>query len=556
MRKGLLGEILVETGALGHEGLASALAGKNEGERIGEALVRLGLLSEGALLEALSAQYGVPRIKDDEFPETPPGIDGLPIKFLKHYRVAPIRLDHNVLTIAAEFPVEPYALEALKVFTGFEVDPVIASGRSVLSAIDAWYGGAETVEKIIEGMGEHGEGGAEEEVQHLKAAASGAPVINLVNLLIEKAVERRASDIHMEPFEGGLQVRYRIDGVLYPAESLPSGLKAAITSRIKIMARLNIAERRLPQDGRFKVKASGREMDVRVSTVPTLHGESVVLRLLDPTGIISLEAIGFSPGTRRSIENLIRQPHGMILATGPTGSGKTTTLYAALSRIDSSEKKVITIEDPVEYNMTGINQIQVKPKIGFTFANGLRSIVRQDPDVIMVGEIRDAETAEIAIHSALTGHLILSTMHTNDAAGAITRLLDMGVEGYLISSCLLGVLAQRLVRVVCGGCSVSGTANMIHAGNASALAVERLPAQRGAGCELCGQTGYRGRTVISELMPVSDGIRSLISGKHGAGEIARKAREEGMTTLKEDGLRKASEGITTLEEVARVTLDQ
>ncbi|RMD52313.1 MAG: type II secretion system protein GspE, partial [Nitrospirae bacterium] len=378
-----------------------------------------------------------------------------------------------------------------------------------------------------------------------------APIIKLVNLIISRAIESRASDIHIEPFEDELKVRYRIDGVLHDIETTPSNLKAAIISRIKIMAKLNIAERRLPQDGQIKLKKGDKEIDFRVSTIPTIHGESVVLRILDKESVpVELEKFGFSQEILEAFCRLIELPHGIILVTGPTGSGKTTTLYGALNRINSPEKKIITVEDPVEYHLKGINQIQVKPKIGLNFANTLRHIVRQDPDVIMIGEIRDLETAEIAIQSALTGHLVFSTLHTNDAPSSITRLIDMGVESFLLSSTLIGVMAQRLVRVICPDCKVldEDSSPLI-----CSITGERFKQYRGLGCEKCAETGFRGRTGIFELLPIDDDIRELILSKADASQLMKRAREKGMRTLIEDGMRKVKAGITTMSEVLRVT---
>jgi type II secretion system protein E len=388
--------------------------------------------------------------------------------------------------------------------------------------------------------------------------AFDAPVVRLVNLLIENAVTASASDIHIEPFEDNLRVRYRIDGVLFDAETPPRRLKAAITSRIKIMAELNIAERRLPQDGRIRMTLGGRRLDIRVSTIPTIHGESVVMRLLDRAAILMpLERLGFAPRTQRQVERLIHLPHGILLVTGPTGSGKTTTLYAALDKINSPGKKIITIEDPVEYQLRGVNQIHVKPKIGLTFAAGLRHIVRQDPDVIMVGEIRDLETADIAIHAALTGHLVFSTLHTNDAPGALTRLLDMGVEPYLVASVLEGVLAQRLVRLVCLACRVPCEPEPKEL---RAMGVDGVPPgvtlARGKGCPECRGTGYRGRTGIYELLVMTEEFRSLTLRKTPGHEIRQRAVAAGMVTLRQDGWAKCCQGLTTIDEVLRVTHEE
>jgi general secretion pathway protein E len=389
--------------------------------------------------------------------------------------------------------------------------------------------------------------------------ASEVPVIRLVNNLVSRAVERRASDIHIEPFEKEFRVRYRIDGILQTVDAPPVNLKAAIISRVKLMAKLNIAERRLPQDGRIKLKVLGKEIDLRVSTLPTLYGESVVMRILDKSdsSAFDLRRLGFPENLLAKIEKLTSMPHGILLVTGPTGSGKSTTLYSAMKRINLPDKKIITIEDPVEYQMDGINQIHVNAQIGLTFAAGLRHIVRQDPDVIMIGEIRDLETAEIAIRSALTGHLVFSTLHTYDAPSAITRLVDMGVENYLLSSCLIGVLAQRLVRIICRHCR---TEYWEEPERMKALGLEvqghtKAKVYRGQGCEQCGFTGYESRKGIFELMEPDDEIRKMIVANESSNIIANYARQHGMKTLREDGVEKILEGTTTLDEVLRVTQD-
>lgn len=572
MTSGLLGELLLNEGLIDSDALKHGIEKQAQtGERLGAALVSLGLLSEKDLLRILSSQISVPYILSHQYPETPPQMERRPsVKFLKQYRVVPVERKDGVLLVAAADPLDPYPREALRTSTGLVIESVLGSEKDIMEAIEAHYGsGAATFEKIINGIAEkdgHGAISDTDDVEQLKDMASEAPIVNLVNMLINGAVERRASDIHIEPFEDMLHIRYRVDGILYQVESLPRRLQSAIASRIKIMAKLNIAERRLPQDGRIKTRAAGKEMDIRVSTIPTLFGESVVMRLLDPNSVFSLNALGFSDANRKAFADLITQPHGMILVTGPTGSGKSTTLYAAISKIDTVEKKAITIEDPVEYKLDGVNQIQVKPKIGLTFANGLRSIVRQDPDVIMVGEIRDMETADIAVHSALTGHLILSTLHTNDAPGAVARLIDMGVESYLISSSLLGVLAQRLVRVICPRCKesyrptvdvmrrVSVELDRAMSFNGRGSGSNGLELYRGTGCVHCDNTGYMGRTAIFELMPVTEGLKQLIVEKKGANILRLKAMEEGMTTLREDGWDKVLQGITTVEEISRVTL--
>jgi general secretion pathway protein E len=389
--------------------------------------------------------------------------------------------------------------------------------------------------------------------------ASEGPVIRLVNLIITRAIETRASDIHFEPFEDQFRVRYRIDGVLHDVESPPKRLQAAIVSRVKIMAKLNIAERRLPQDGRIMLRVKGKEIDFRVSSVPTIHGESIVLRILDKSSIVlDIQKLGFPEDTLEGFGELIERPHGIILVTGPTGSGKTTTLYCVLGKINSPEKKIITVEDPVEYQLKGVNQIQVKPAIGLTFANALRSIVRQDPDVILIGEIRDAETAEIAIQSALTGHLVLSTLHTNDAPSAITRLIDMGMEDFLLSSTIIGILAQRLVRVACPYCQEPYSPDpailremKVDAGNLADLNIIEVK-----GCENCSHTGYWGRAGIFEFLHVTDDIQRLILEKRDSNVIREAARKNGMRTLREDGWLKVKKGMTTISEVIRVTQEE
>jgi general secretion pathway protein E len=456
-------------------------------------------------------------------------------------------------------PLDVDAREAVAKATGRRVEVQAGTEEEIREAIEKACGeGSSSMERLVEQVGEEGEEriGGDERVERLIGAASEAPIIRLVNYILARGIERGASDIHLEPYEKTLRVRYRIDGILEDVEAPPKRLQTAILSRVKIMARLNIAESRLPQDGRVKLRIGGQEIDFRVSTVPTLFGESVVIRILDQAAVpLNLGRLGFPAETLVRFRRMTSVPHGMILVTGPTGSGKTTTLYGALQEIRTAARKIITIEDPVEYQISGVNQIQVKPQIGLTFASGLRSIVRQDPDVILVGEIRDRETAEIAIHSALTGHLVLSTLHTNDAAGAVTRLLEMGVEEYLLPSSLIGVLAQRLVRTICERCStpreISATFREEILREAG-FAVEG-DLRVGEGCDACGGTGYRGRSGIFELLPVDEEIKDLILARADAGAIRERAVARGMTLLREDGWDKTRRGITTIEEVLRVT---
>jgi len=499
----------------------------------------------------------VPFITEDELPKVPFFINGVSSRFIRENMVVPLELKDNVLKVVMANPDDRQTIDALRVATFADVQVYTTDQKVLSDYISRFYDQrAENVNSIIEDLQEKEfefVSEEEEDVGHLKDLASEAPIIRLVNLLITRAVESRASDIHIEPFEDELKVRYRIDGVLHETESTPKRLQPAIVSRIKIMAKLNIAERRLPQDGRIKLKVGDREIDLRVSTIPVLHGESVVMRILHKEGIvIDLDKLGFPSDTLSKFNSLITRPNGIILVTGPTGSGKTTTLYGALDKLNSPDKKIITVEDPIEYQLKGINQIQVKPKIGLNFANTLRHIVRQDPDIIMIGEIRDLETAEIAIQSALTGHLVFSTLHTNDAPSAMTRLVDMGVEDFLLSSTVLGVLAQRLVRVICPSCR-EVVASETEREELARIGMDGVTLYSGRGCEHCAFTGYYGRTGIFELMVVDDDIRRLILKGSDANHLKEMARSHGMRTLVEDGLEKVRAGITTLSEVLRVT---
>jgi len=479
---------------------------------------------------------------------------------MKESKIIPARLVDQELTVIMSNPLDFYTLDAIRLATGNHNIRVLAGRENeILWAIEQSYGsGGSSMEKIIEDMESVPEYQAEDEenVDHLRDMASEGPVIRLVNLIITRAIEVRASDIHFEPYEEQFRVRYRIDGVLHDVESPPKRLQAAIVSRIKIMAKLNIAERRLPQDGRIMLRVKGKEIDFRVSSVPTIYGESLVLRILDKSSIVlDIDKLGFPEDTLKGFQELIQRPHGIILVTGPTGSGKTTTLYCALGKLNSPDKKIITVEDPVEYQLKGINQIQVKPSIGLTFSNALRSIVRQDPDVILIGEIRDAETAEIAIHSALTGHLVLSTLHTNDAPSAMTRLIDMGMEDYLLSSTIIGVLAQRLVRVACPFCQkpTSPDPAIMKEMKVEERDLSKLNIIEVKGCERCSNTGYWGRAGIFEFLEITDEIRKFILGKKDANIIKEAARKNGMRTLREDGWVKVKQGVTTIPEVLRVT---
>ncbi|HEV8473139.1 MAG TPA: type II secretion system ATPase GspE [Methylomirabilota bacterium] len=553
----LLGEILVREGLTTPDAIERALARqRTTGERFGEALVALGAASAEDVLRALAIQQDLPFMSRDELPSALPVLKNLSAKYLRTYAVCPVSVEGGQLTVATADPLNPVVVDDLRQSTGLAVKLVVSPPDAIAEAIDRTYDGANAsaLQRIVEGIDDEGGPDGDEDVNHLRDMAFEAPVVRLVNLLVENAITQEASDIHIEPFEDTLRIRYRVDGILYDQEAPPRRLQAAVTSRIKIMAEMNIAERRLPQDGRIRVNLHGTRVDIRVSTMPTVHGESIVMRLLQRASVFHpLEKLGFPAATLRRFESLIKRPHGILLVTGPTGSGKTTTLYAALDKINSSERKIITVEDPVEYQLKGVNQIAVKPKIGLTFATGLRHIVRQDPDVILVGEIRDLETAEIAIQASLTGHLVFSTLHTNDAPGAVTRLQDMGVEPYLVASVLEGVLAQRLVRRICAGCRVPDTPSAADLDTLGVSAPAGTALFRGKGCDECRGTGYRGRSGIYELFPITEDARSLILRRTPSRDIRRYAVEQGMLTLRMDGWTRAREGVTTVEEVLRVT---
>ena len=552
----LLGEIFVQEGLTTPDVVERALArAQTTGELVGEALVALGAVTEDDVLRALALQQNLPYLWREEMPSTVPVLKNVSAKYLRQYRVCPISIEGSVLTVASADPLNTLIADELRQATGLSIKLVVSSPAGIVEAIDRSYDGAATpLQRIVEGMDDEGGPGGDEDVNHLRDMAFEAPVVRLVNLLVENAISAEASDIHIEPFEDTLRIRYRIDGLLYDQEAPPRRLQAAVTSRIKIMAEMNIAERRLPQDGRIRVTLHGQRVDIRVSTMPTVHGESIVMRILQrSTVFLPLEKLGFPTNTLARFESLIKRPHGIVLVTGPTGSGKTTTLYAALDKINSPGVKIITVEDPVEYQLKGVNQIPVKAKIGLTFANGLRHIVRQDPDVILVGEIRDLETAEIAIQASLTGHLVFSTLHTNDAPGAITRLQDMGVEPYLVASVLEGVLAQRLVRRICVACRVPDTPSQADLDALGIRASADVTLYKGKGCDDCRGTGYRGRSAIYEMFGIDEDARSLVLRRASSRDIRVHAIERGMITLRLDGWQRACEGVTTVEEILRVT---
>ncbi len=546
------GELLVEAGKLSARDLERALAARQEmGGSLGSVLTQLGLVSEADVAAARSQALGLPMATADVFPEVLPDVPGLQAEFMHTHQICPLRVDEGRLEVAMASPEDAFLRKALRLATGLEIRPFIALPSDIARALAQPEPGAD---------GEDEEGALDTDssdfVEHLRDLASEAPVIRLVNLLIGRVIELRASDIHLEPFDDGLHVRYRVDGVIHSSEVIPPRHSAAVTSRVKLLAHLDIAERRLPQDGRIKTRVKGRELDLRVSTVPTVHGESVVLRVLDRANVrFSLEQMGFEADTLARFNELLARPHGILLVTGPTGSGKTTTLYAALSKLDSSTQKIINVEDPVEYQLEGINQIQVHTQIGLTFANALRSILRQDPDIIMIGEMRDGETAQIAVQSALTGHLVLSTLHTNTAAGAVIRMKDMGVESYLITSSVNGVLSQRLVRQLCPHCrepEVPTPELLAESGLGRWLAAGE-PMYVARGCAHCRDTGYVGRTGIHELLVLTDPVRRAVLDGADAVQLHALGVQGGMLTLYEDGLRKVAKGTTSLDELLRVT---
>ncbi|MCG2774334.1 MAG: type II secretion system ATPase GspE [Desulfobacterales bacterium] len=558
----LIGEILRDICGLSNESLEEALRIQEEkGDRIGEILVRQKAISDSDLLRALSIQFNLP------FSSTLPIEDlnteftaKVPIQFLKKYKMVPVVVPNGAF-IATNDPLLFQPLDDLRLLLGLDgIKVVLTPYSAILSTINFAYDmSSYSAEQVIQDMHEEDTDliiSEIEETGDLLEDMSDAPIIKLVNLMLSQAVKARASDIHIEPSQSRIKIRYRVDGVLYDRLSPPKHIQSTLTSRIKIMAKMNIAEKRLPQDGRIEIRIADKNIDIRVSTIPTSFGERVVMRLLDKTNVLlKVSALGMPENRLKEFDALIRSAHGIMLVTGPTGSGKTTTLYAALSTINRSDINIITIEDPVEYQIEGIGQIQVNPKIELTFAKGLRSIVRQDPDVILVGEIRDLETAEIAIQSALTGHLVFSTLHTNDASSAVTRLIDMGIESFLVTSSVLAILAQRLVRTVCADCREEYTPDKE---SLQSIGIDPDMAEgrrfyRGKGCPSCLNTGYLGRTGIFELMMLDDRIKNLILKTSDANAIKHRAVEQGMITLRQDGAQKVLNGITTIEEIFRVT---
>ncbi len=524
------------------------------GVTLDKALVKDNSISEEDLGKIIADELCVPYMDLKDYLIDTDTLTLVPEKLAREKNLIPLFRIGNTLTIAMYDPQDIMAIDEVRFKSAMDVEVVLATNTSIKSAIEQFYGVTGTMEEVLDAMDKQKIQKLPEDLgaSALEELAQEAPVVKFVNLMIMEAVKSRASDVHIEPEEDRLRIRFRVDGILQETSSPPKHIQAAIVSRIKVLSKLDIAEKRRPQDGQLQMRMENRNIDVRVSTFPTLYGENVVLRILDKASVVlELTQLGFLKDTLANFKDIISRPHGIILVTGPTGSGKTTTLYAAIETINSEERNIITLEDPVEYHLPMIRQSQINPKAGLTFANGLRSILRQDPDVIMVGEIRDRETADIAVQAALTGHLVFSTLHTNNAAGTISRLFDMGVEPFLISSSVIGILAQRLVRVICPKCKEQYTpANILEGLDKDTIFY------RGKGCKACNNTGFYSRLGIFELLVVNDKIKKLIATKATSEEIEKAARQDGMRTLKEDGLLKVKSGITTQEEVLRVTTEQ
>ncbi len=558
-----LGDLLIRENVLAPRDLERAKEDQRKnGGRLGEALVRLGLIQEEELTRLLSKQYGVPSVDLSNFEIDPEVVKVVPEELVQKYRIMPINRVGSTLIVAVEDPANMFAVDDIKFLTGYNVEMVLASPSAIKEAIDRHYDASATMLDVMSNFDldelEVVNEADDVNVADLEKAVDEAPVVKLVNLILSDAIKKGASDIHIEPYEKSFRVRYRIDGVMYEEMRPPLKLKNAITSRVKIMASLDIAERRLPQDGRIKLKISrDKDMDFRVSVLPTLFGEKIVMRLLDKSNLqLDMTKLGFEEKALAHFKEAIYKPYGMVLVTGPTGSGKTTTLYSALSELNTVETNISTAEDPVEFNLAGINQVQIHDDIGLNFAAALRSFLRQDPDIIMVGEIRDFETAEIGIKAALTGHLVLSTLHTNDAPSTVNRLLNMGVEPFLVASATNLILAQRLARKICPNCKeeVAVPAQALLDVGMKEEDIGTTTCYRGTGCANCADTGFKGRVALYEVMPIGDELKELILNGASAMELKETAIQCGMQTLRMAGIEKIKEGVTTLEEVVRVTV--
>ncbi|HVT57637.1 MAG TPA: type IV-A pilus assembly ATPase PilB [Thermoanaerobaculia bacterium] len=568
------GELLLKVGRINQQQLQEALAHqKEQGGRLGSVLLKLGYLTERQLVEALSMHFGVPAIDLTGTEIDEAVIKIIPADIARKYTIVPVSKAGATVTVAMIDPTNVFAMDDVKFMTGYKVEPVVASETSIRLAIDHYYGSTHAIElkKVMEDLSEESGGGTDLEVLDeeqdldlatLEEESEQAPVVKLVNIVLTDAIKRGASDIHIEPYEREYRVRYRIDGILYEMMHPPLKLKEAITSRVKIMARLDIAEKRLPQDGRIKIKTKiagkSKDLDYRVSVLPTLFGEKIVMRLLDKDKLmLDMSKLGFEPESLRRFEAAILKPYGMVLVTGPTGSGKTNTLYSALQRINTPEVNIMTAEDPVEFNLSGINQLQTREQIGLNFAAALRSFLRQDPNIILVGEIRDFETAEVAIKAAMTGHLVLSTLHTNDAPSSINRLMNMGIEPFLVATSVHLIAAQRLVRRICNFCKEPAPEvppNVLVENGFGEHEARSIKLFRGRGCERCSNTGYKGRIALYEVLDIDDEVREMILSGASAYELRTKAIQKGMMTLRESGLQKIRDSMTTIEEVIRETM--
>jgi type IV pilus assembly protein PilB len=547
-----IGDLLVESGLISEEQLQSALRQQKELKmRLGDVLITQNYITEQQLIEVLEFQLGIPHVILYRQKIDQKVINLIPKRLAEQHSVLPIRVEGNKLVIAMADPLDYFAIDELRMSTGLRIEPTIASKDELLRAIKRYYGLQESVDAIMQNM-QTKEGEAEKPQQE----EEDSPVVKTVNQVITQAVQVGASDIHIDPQEDSLRIRYRVDGIMRTEQTLPPHMQSVIVARIKIMANLNVAERRLPQDGRVEMDIEFRKVDIRISTLPTIHGEKVVMRILDlGNSLTEVEKLGFSEHNLKLFMRGISSPHGVVLITGPTGSGKTTTLYSALGRLNRDEVNIITVEDPVEYQLQGINQVQVNTGTGLTFAKGLRSILRQDPNIVMIGEIRDLETAEISVRAAMTGHLVLSTLHTNSAVNSITRLIDMGVEPFLVSSAVNCIVAQRLVRRVCTSCAEERMPNVEERQIFEENGVDVQTVKVGRGCEKCGRSGYRGRLAVHEILLLDDTLRSMILQKRPDSEYRSYASEHGLIALHKDGLAKAAAGLTTVAEIFRVISD-
>ncbi|MBU5437503.1 Flp pilus assembly complex ATPase component TadA [Tissierella sp. MSJ-40] len=547
-----LGELLLYAGKINNEQLQIALEEQGKtNKKIGEILASKGWITQNDIIEVLEFQLGIPHVDLNKYNINPKVATIIPENLVRRYELISIDRKDDYLVVAMADPLNIFALDDIKLFTSFEIQPVISTRENVLKAINKYYR-EQSTKKVLEEFAENYEpiNSDIDDVELLEVTT--APIVKLINSIIDQAVHMRASDIHIEPYTEDIRVRFRIDGDLHEIMTLSKNSLSAIITRIKIIGKMNIAEKRIPQDGRVEIKIQDREIDMRISTLPTVYGEKVVLRLLDRSNFMfSKEALGFNEQSLEIFDRILSQPHGMILVTGPTGSGKTTTLYTVLKELNQIEKNIITIEDPVEYKLIGVNQVQLNTKAGLTFANGLRSILRQDPDIIMIGEIRDSETANIAIRAAITGHLVLSTLHTNDSPSAIARLIDMGIEPYLVSSAIIGVVSQRLVKILCNNCKISYEASYSEKKALGIDEEEKLILFKAGSCNSCNG-GYKGRKAVHEIMPISKNLRGLIDDGANIDEIRSKALEEGMSTLFQSGVSLVLKGITSFDEVIRV----